>query len=100
MSILVLYATAAVFIYTDNNFGLGTGIVLIEYISCNGNELSISGCTTYNYNYNDRNSAGLRCENYPINEGKSQAIQSSNFMMYSPPPIPNTSLCLCDTSLV
>ena len=75
MSIIVLYTlTAAVFIYINNTFGLGTGIVLIEYISCNGNELSIWGCTITNSNYNDRNSAGLRCENYPINEGKSQVM--------------------------
>ena len=62
---------AAVFIYTDNTFGAGSGPVLIEYVNCNGNEASLSQCGVSNiYNYNDHNSAALKCENYPINKGK------------------------------
>ena len=61
---------AAVFIYADNTFGAGSGPVLIEYISCNGNEASLSQCgVSISYN-NDHNSAALKCENYPINKGK------------------------------
>ena len=83
-----IHASLAVFICTDNTFGLGTGPVLIEYIYCNGNELSVWGCTTLNnnYMYNDRNSAGLRCENYPINKGNSkqiEAIQRCNTPMHT-----------------
>ena len=66
-----MHVILAVFIYTGNTFGLGTGIVAIN-IDCNGNELSIWRCS--NNNYYDRNSAGLRCENSPINEGKSMQL--------------------------
>ena len=61
---------AAVFIYADNTFGAGSGPVLIEDISCIGTEASLFQCSIYNYNYNDRSSAALRCENYPTNQGK------------------------------
>ena len=61
---------AAVFIYADNTFGAGSGPVFIEYVYCNGNEASLSQCSIYNYNYNVRTTAAMRCENYPNNQGK------------------------------